>query len=112
MAPTRQHRAPRAGLLSCNFPKSRSSHASKAWELKAFVEDAYSPFGVTVVDTQAVFQTDDFTDMVTLPGFGSVPVNVASICAHTYVCSPFADVHANPAGNAVIAHAVELAVGL
>jgi hypothetical protein len=83
-----------------------------AHPLKAFVEDAYSPFGVTVVDTQAAFQTDDFTDMVTLPGFGSVPVNVASICAYTYICSPFADVHANPAGNAVIAHAVELAVGL
>jgi hypothetical protein len=41
-----------------------------------------------------------------------VPVNVAAICAYTYICSPFADVHANPTGNAVIAHAVEVALGL
>jgi hypothetical protein len=83
-----------------------------AQPLRAFVENAYSLFGVTVVDTQAAFQTDDFTDTVTLPPFGSVPVNVASVCAYTYICSPFADVHANPTGNAVIAHAAELALGL
>jgi lysophospholipase L1-like esterase len=83
-----------------------------ALPLKAFVEDAYSPFGVTVVDTQGAFRTEDFTDTVSLPPFGSVPANVASICAYTYICTPFADVHANPAGNAVIARAVELALGL
>jgi lysophospholipase L1-like esterase len=83
-----------------------------AQPLAAFVENAYTPFGVTVVDTQAAFQTYDFADMVNVPGLGPVPVNVASICAYTYICSPFADVHANPTGNGVIAHAVEAALGL
>jgi lysophospholipase L1-like esterase len=82
-----------------------------ALPLKAFVESAYSPFGVTVVNTQAAFQTENFADMVTLPPFGSVPVNVASICAYTYICTPFADAHANRAGNGVIAQSVELALG-
>jgi lysophospholipase L1-like esterase len=83
-----------------------------ALPLKTFVENAYSPFGVTVVDTQAAFHTEDFADLVPFPPLGSIPLNVASVCAYTYICTPFADVHANPTGNAVIAKAVEAALGL
>lgn len=72
---------------------------------------ASAPFGVTFVDTQAAFRTYDFTDTTTLPGVGEVPVNVANVCAYTWMCT-YGDIHPNTAGYGVIADAVQAALGL
>jgi lysophospholipase L1-like esterase len=48
----------------------------------------YSKFGVPVANIFDAFRNGDFTDMVMLPPFGSVPENVALACTYTWVCSP------------------------
>jgi len=72
---------------------------------------ASAPYGVTFVDTAAAFETDDFTHTTTLPGVGTVPVNVANVCRWTWMCT-YGDIHPNTAGYAVIANAVGAALGL
>ena len=79
--------------------------------LVAMLRAASAPFGVTFVDTQSVFRTYDFTDTTTLPGVGEVPVNVANVCAYTWMCT-YGDIHPNTAGYGVIADAVQAALGL
>ena len=57
--------------------------------------------GVAVADVEGAFSTTDFTTMVSLPGVGSVPLNVARICLWTWICAPSPlgpDNHANAAG--------------
>ncbi|MEY9878089.1 lysophospholipase L1-like esterase [Streptacidiphilus sp. MAP12-33] len=56
-----------------------------------------------LADVSTAFSTSDFTDQVTLPGVGQVPLNVARICTWTWMCTPYTDIHANPTGHAVIA---------
>jgi hypothetical protein len=54
------------------------------------------------------FGTTDFTDQVTLPGLGTLPRNVATICQLTWECVPppqGPNEHANAAGYHVIADA-------
>lgn len=79
--------------------------------LRETLEAAAAPFGVVFVDTLSTFQTEDFADTTTLPGVGTVPVNVANICAYTWMCT-YGDIHPNTAGYGVIAGAVERALGL
>jgi lysophospholipase L1-like esterase len=76
-----------------------------------FIQTAYGPFGVTIIDTQALLQTADFIDMTTIPVFGPVPVNVANICTYTWICT-WGDLHPNVAGYGLIAQAFENALGL
>jgi lysophospholipase L1-like esterase len=61
--------------------------------------------GFALADVAKAFSTDDFTDQVTLPGVGPVPLNVARICAWTWECTPYHDIHATPTGHAVLATA-------
>jgi lysophospholipase L1-like esterase len=71
-------------------------------------------FGVRTADVQDAFSTADFTDTATLPGVGTVPLNVARICGWTRMCAPSPvgpNIHANPAGYEVIAAAFEPAIG-
>jgi lysophospholipase L1-like esterase len=68
----------------------------------------YQAFGARVADVFGAFHTSDFGDVVTVPGFGRLPRNVAEICQWTWQCvapprGP--NQHANQAGYAVIAHA-------
>ncbi|MFC1413793.1 SGNH/GDSL hydrolase family protein [Streptacidiphilus sp. N1-12] len=63
--------------------------------------------GFALADVSKAFSTDDFTDQVTLPGVGAVPLNVARICAWTWECTPYHDIHANPTGYGVLAAAFE-----
>lgn len=56
-----------------------------------------------LADVSTAFSTLDFTDQVTLPGFGQVPLNVARICTWTWMCTQYQDIHATPTGHAVIA---------
>jgi lysophospholipase L1-like esterase len=60
-----------------------------------------------LADASRAFSTSDFTDQVTLPGIGQVPLNVARICTWTWMCTPYQDIHANPAGHGVLAGAFE-----
>jgi lysophospholipase L1-like esterase len=68
--------------------------------------------GARTADVQGAFSTADFT--ATLPGVGPVPLNVARICAWTWMCAPSPvgpNIHANVAGYRVIAAAFERAIG-
>jgi lysophospholipase L1-like esterase len=72
----------------------------------------YRSFGVRIADIFSAFHTADFAPQVTSPGLGRVPRNVAAICQWTWECAApprGPNVHANPAGYQVIAHAFLLA---
>jgi lysophospholipase L1-like esterase len=68
----------------------------------------YQGFGVRVADVFGAFHSTDFGQQVTVPGFGTLPRNVAAICQWTWECAApprGPNVHANPAGYQVIAGA-------
>jgi lysophospholipase L1-like esterase len=68
----------------------------------------YQAAGARVADVFTAFNSADFTDLVTLPGIGTVPQNVANICLWTWECVPppqGPNEHANATGYAVIAQA-------
>ena len=71
-------------------------------------------FGIPVADVQTAFSTTDFADTATLPGVGTVPLNVARICEWTWMCAPSPvgpNIHANQAGYQVIAVAFQQVIG-
>lgn len=71
-------------------------------------------FGIPVADVQTAFSTTDFADTATLPGVGTVPLNVARICEWTWMCAPAPvgpNIHANQAGYQVIAAAFQQVTG-
>jgi lysophospholipase L1-like esterase len=61
-----------------------------------------------VADVSGAFQTNNFTEVPL--GSGTVPLNVATICALTFECTPINDIHPNVQGYAVIASAFEAVV--
>ena len=68
--------------------------------------NVYQEFGVRVADVFSAFHTADFGQQVTLPGFGTLPRNVAAICQWTWECAAAPrgpNEHPNRAGYAVIA---------
>ncbi len=72
----------------------------------------YQEFGVRVANVSAAFQSADFSQQVSLPGYGALPRNVAAICRWTWECAApprGPNEHPNRAGYAVIAHAFQLA---
>jgi lysophospholipase L1-like esterase len=74
----------------------------------------FHAFGVRTADVQDAFSTTDFTDTVSLPGVGTVPLNVGRICEWTWMCAPSPvgpNIHANAAGYQQIAAAFEQAIG-
>lgn len=79
--------------------------------LAQMIQTASAAAGATFVDTLATFRTHDFVDTATLPGVGTVPVNVADMCTYSWMCS-YGDIHLNAAGYGLIADAVEHALGL
>jgi lysophospholipase L1-like esterase len=73
----------------------------------------YQQFGARVANVFGAFHSGDFTDKVRVPGIGTVPRNVASICLWTWECaaSPRGpNEHARPIGYGVIALAFLLAL--
>ena len=74
--------------------------------LAATTAAASAPYDVTVVDTLTAFHTFDFT-----PGPEGVPVNVATICALSWICT-YNDIPLNGDGYAVVAAAVRAALGI
>lgn len=70
----------------------------------------FRAFRIPVADVQAAFSTTDFADTATLPGVGTVPLNVARICEWTWMCAPppvGPNIHANQDGYQVIAVAFQ-----
>jgi lysophospholipase L1-like esterase len=68
--------------------------------------DIYQSYGVRIADVFGAFHTADFNDQVTVPGFGSLPRNVAEICLWTWECASAPrgpNEHANRTGYAEIA---------
>jgi lysophospholipase L1-like esterase len=75
---------------------------------------SFGAVGIPVADVQTAFSTTDFTDTATLPGIGTVPLNVARICEWTWMCAPAPigpNIHANPDGYQVIAVAFQQVIG-
>jgi hypothetical protein len=65
------------------------------------LEATYRGAGMPVADVEAAFSTTDFDTLVTLPGVGQVPVNVARVCQWTWMCAPplqGPNVHGRPEG--------------
>jgi len=74
----------------------------------ALLNHVYQAYGVRVADVFGAFHSSDFAPQVTVPGFGSLPRNVAAICQWTWECAApprGPNVHANPVGYQVIANA-------
>jgi lysophospholipase L1-like esterase len=72
------------------------------------LEAAYQAAEVPVADVEAAFSTTNFTDLVTLPAIGPVPVNVARICQWSWMCAPppqGPNIHGRPEGYRVMAGA-------
>lgn len=67
----------------------------------------YQIFGMKVADVSGAFHTNDFTEVPF--GSGTVPLNVATICALTFMCTRN-NIHPNVQGYAVIADAFEAVV--
>jgi hypothetical protein len=77
------------------------------------LEGVYQAAGVPVADVQAAFSTTDFDTLVTLPGFGQVPRNVARVCQWTWMCVPppmGPNIHGRPEGYWVMAGAFVVAL--
>ncbi|PAZ10286.1 sortase [Streptomyces sp. SA15] len=65
------------------------------------ISQVYAAAGFKVADVAGAFSSDDVTP-VSVPGYGEVPANVATICRLTWACT-MRDPHANPLGHQVIA---------
>jgi lysophospholipase L1-like esterase len=58
-----------------------------------------------VADAYRAFETERYTEMVPLPGVGSVPYSVARICQLTFMCAPppqGPDIHPNDDGYGLL----------
>ncbi len=78
-----------------------------AADYNTLLANVYQVFGVRVADVFSAFHTADFGQQVTLPGFGTLPRNVAAICQWTWECAGpprGPNEHPNRTGYAVIAH--------
>ena len=83
--------------------------------LNTFVSGIYAAAGMPVADVQGAFHTTDFDTLVPLPGVGTVPLNVALICAYTWICAPpplGPNNHATTAGYEAMALAFAAKLGL
>jgi len=74
--------------------------------LNAALGNVYGTAGVPVADVAATFKSDDFTDIVNVPGRGPLPLNVANACRWTWFCTQryFFDPHPNWKGYKRVAH--------
>jgi lysophospholipase L1-like esterase len=82
--------------------------------LNDLFEGMYAAAGASTADVEGAFSTTDFTTIVSLPGAGDVPLNVARICMWTWVCAPAPygpNNHANAAGYGVMAGAFAAKLG-
>jgi lysophospholipase L1-like esterase len=100
-------------------PEGQAFATMTVWQaivpINALVAGIYGAFGMPVADVEGAFHTTSFTPLVSLPGFGDVPLNVATICMDTWVCVPpplGPNNHANHDGYHAMAVAFGDALGL
>lgn len=77
--------------------------------LNATLATVYAQDAIPVADVAGVFHTYD-TNPVDVPGLGTVPENVAQVCALTWMCqaAPYGpNLHPNDQGYQVIANAID-----
>jgi lysophospholipase L1-like esterase len=82
--------------------------------LNQLLAQGFAAFGVRTANVAGAYRTSDFTDTATQPGTGTVPLNVARVCAWTWMCAPAPagpNIHANATGYRVIAAAFERVIG-
>ena len=86
--------------------------ATLSTTLQTALNDAVARAAATadaeVADVATAFRSTDTTLVPT--AYGSIPTNVARICAWTWMCTK-GDIHANDAGYAVLAEAVTARLG-
>jgi len=51
------------------------------------LEQVYASVGAPTADVESAFQTT-VTTLVTVPGLGEIPLNLARICQYTFMCTP------------------------
>jgi lysophospholipase L1-like esterase len=76
--------------------------------LNGIIAAAATAIDGTMADVFTAFQTTDWT-LITVPGLGTVPTNVAIICQLTWMCV-LHDIHPNDAGYALIGATVSAVV--
>ncbi len=84
-------------------------------QINDFVERIYAAAAMPVADMEGAFSITSFSPLVPLPGDGLVPLNVAAICAWTWMCAPpplGPDNHANADGYHAMALAFAAVLGL
>jgi lysophospholipase L1-like esterase len=77
--------------------------------LNSMLHAVYASRGVAVANVVHAFAGTN-TQPTTLPGYGTVPTNVATVCALTWMCrsAPYGpNLHPNDAGYLTIARAIE-----
>ncbi len=82
--------------------------------VNAVLRGLFEASGARVADLETAFSSNDFT-LISVPGFGTLPLNVVRICQWTWVCAPAPlgpDNHANADGYGVIAGAFAIELGL
>jgi lysophospholipase L1-like esterase len=70
--------------------------------MNATIAAAYREAHVRVADVARDFRSEDFRDVLTLPGYGRLPLAVARICSWTWACT-VPDDHPNARGYRRIA---------
>ncbi len=93
---------------------ARASATQLMGPVNAVLRGIFTASGADVADIERAFSSNDFDTVVTLPGAGEVPLNVARICQWTWVCvgPPLGpDNHANVAGYGAIAGAFAAVLG-
>jgi len=87
-----------------------SDSAQAAVVFNDSLNTTYDTAGITLANVYGAFESDDFSTMVPSslpPPNDTLPLNVANICAFTYMCdaAPVGpDIHANVAGYSLIAN--------
>ncbi len=78
-------------------PAAAQAAASAAHASNAALAATYTAAGLDVADVEGAFHSADFTSV------DGLPRNVRTVCALTYMCTPFRNIHANAGGYGLIA---------
>ena len=103
--------APHAPIVGMNYynpllayykidPAFAQLTAALQAQINAVITSVYTQFGIPVADVAGAFMT---SDLITDADGNGWPDSVDLVCAWTWMCSPFQNIHANDEGYAVIA---------
>jgi lysophospholipase L1-like esterase len=92
---------PRLALVWFTNPSGLAAEVAAAVAFNNFLEGIYAAKADKVADVEAAFSTTNTTIV------GGLPVDVAVLCAWTWICTPSHNIHANATGYHMIALAFE-----